>query len=82
MYIRILENHFSITIVKCISIDEKSILLLVIILGINIIEKWFYKKITSYKLITVSLSSYTNEGICFIWLNHFIKHNNCKLNKE
>jgi hypothetical protein len=66
MYIRILENRLSITIVKYISINGKSILLLVIILSIDIIEKWFYKKITSYKLVIVSLSGYTNKGICLI----------------
>jgi len=39
MYIKILENRLSITIVKCIFVDRKSILLLVIILGIIIIKK-------------------------------------------
>ena len=66
MYVRILENRLSITIVKCISIDGKSILLLVIVLSVIIIEKWFYKKMIGHKLIIVSLSGYTNKGICLI----------------
>ena len=82
MYVRILENRLSITIVKYIFVDGKSILLLVIILGVIIIKKWFYKKMIRHKLIIVSLSGYTNKGICLIWLDYFIEHNNCKLNKE
>jgi len=66
MYVRILENRLSITIVKCISINGKSILLLVIIPSVIIIEKWFYKKMIRYKLVTISLSSYTNKGIYLI----------------
>ena len=81
MYIKILENRLSITIVKCIFVDRKSILLLVIVLGVIIIEKWFYKKMIGHKLVTISLSSYTNKGICLIWLDHFIEYNNCGLDK-
>ena len=66
IYVKILENCFSITIVKCISINGKSILLLVIIPSVIIIEKWFYKKMIGHKLVTISLSSYTNKGICLI----------------
>jgi hypothetical protein len=66
IYVKILKNRLFITIVKYISINEKSILLLVIILSVIIIEKWFYKKITRHKLIIISLSSYTNKGICLI----------------
>jgi hypothetical protein len=82
IYVKIPENRLSIIIVECISADGKSILLLVIVPSVYIIEKWFYKKITSYKLVIVSLSGYTNEGICLTWLHYFIKHNNCGLNKE
>jgi len=82
MYIKILENCLFVIIVKYISIDKKSILLLVIILGVIIIKKWFYKKMIRHKLVTISLSGYTNKGICLIWLDYFIEHNNCKLNKE
>jgi hypothetical protein len=37
---------------------------------------------TGHELVTVSLTGYTNEGICITWLEHFIKHNNCGLDKE
>jgi O-antigen ligase len=66
MYVKILENRLFVIVVKCISTNGKSILLLVIVLGVMIIEKWFYKKMIRYKLIIVSLSGYTNEGICLI----------------
>ena len=66
MYIKILENCLFVIIVKYISIDKKSILLLVIILGVIIIKKWFYKKMIRHKLVIVSLSGYTNKGICLI----------------
>ena len=82
MYVRILKNRLSITIVKYIFVDGKSILLLVIVLGVIIIEKWFYKKIIRHKLVIISLSGYTNKGICLIWLDHFIEYNNCGLDKE
>jgi hypothetical protein len=82
IYVRIPENRLSITIIKCISIDGKSILPLVIILGVIIIEKWFYKKMIRHKLVIISLSGYTNKGICLIWLDYFIEHNNCRLDKE
>ena len=41
IYVKILKNCLFVIIVKCISIDGKSILLLVIILSVIIIEKWF-----------------------------------------
>ena len=63
MYIKIPENRLSITIVKCISIDSKSILSLIIVLSVYIIKTWFYK-IIGYKLVIISLSSYINKGIC------------------
>ena len=82
MYVGVPENHLSLTIVKSISADGKSILLLIIVPGILIIETWFYKKITGHKLVTVSSISYTNKGICMTWLKHFIKHNDYGLDKE
>jgi hypothetical protein len=36
---------------------------------------------TRHEVIIVSLSGYTNKGICIIWLDHFIKHNDCGLDK-
>ena len=66
IYVKILENRLSVTIVKCIFANGKSILLLVIVPSVIIIEKWFYKKIIGHKLVIVSLSSYINKGICLI----------------
>jgi hypothetical protein len=64
IYIRIPENYISLIIIKNISIDRKSILLVVIILGVLIIGNWFNKNITSYKIIIISLSKYINKRIC------------------
>ena len=36
---------------------------------------------TEYEIVTVFLTRYTNEGIYMIWLDHFIKYNNCGLDK-
>jgi hypothetical protein len=43
---------------------------------------WFYENITGYKIIIVSPIEYINEGICIVWLDYFIKYNNCSPNKE
>jgi hypothetical protein len=37
---------------------------------------------TEHELITVFKLRYTNEGIYIAWLNHFIKYNDCRLDKE
>jgi hypothetical protein len=47
-----------------------------------IIKTWFHEKMTGHKLIIVSQSGYINEGIYLTWLYHFIKHNDCGLDKE
>jgi hypothetical protein len=44
--------------IESISADGKSISPLIIISGILIIETWFYKNITEYKFISVSLIDY------------------------
>jgi hypothetical protein len=64
IYIRIPENYIFLIVIKSISADRKSILLVVIVLGVLIIGSWFNKNITSYKVITISLNKYTNKGIC------------------
>jgi hypothetical protein len=69
-------------IIKYISADKKTILLLVIIPGIMIIETWFYKKITRHKLVIISLNNYTHKNICMFWLDYFIKYNNYGLDKK
>ena len=70
------------TVIKCIFADRRAIPPLIIIPSVLIIESWFYKKITRNKLVTVSVSGYTNKGICLTWLHYFIKHNNYGLDKE
>jgi hypothetical protein len=82
IYISILENRLSVTIIESISIDRKVILPVIIIPGVMIIISWFFDNITRYELFTVSESGYTNKGICMVWLDYFIKYNNCKPNKK
>jgi hypothetical protein len=74
IYIRIPENYISLIIIKSISIDRNSILLVVIVSGVLIIGSWFSKNITSYKIIIVLLNRYTNKRIYIAWLDYFIKY--------
>jgi hypothetical protein len=60
------QNRLFIIVVECISIDGKAILLLIIVLSVHIIKKWFYKKMTRHKLVIVFKSGYINEGICLV----------------
>ena len=82
IYISILENRLSITIVKSISADGRAIPPVIIIPGVIIIISWFSDNITRHKFLTVSESGYTNKNICIVWLDHFIKYNNYRPNKE
>jgi predicted transglutaminase-like cysteine proteinase len=66
IYTGIPENRMSITVVEYISADGKAILPVIIIKGVIIIASWFNENITGYKLITVSESGYTNEGIYIV----------------
>ena len=77
MYTGIPENRMSLTIIKCISADGKAIPLVVIVLGVIIMVSQFHENMTGHEVITVSPSEYTNKGICMVWLDHFIKHNDC-----
>jgi hypothetical protein len=81
MYTGIPKNRMSLTIIECISADGKAIPPVVIVLGIMIMVSWFHENMTGHEVITVSPSRYTNEGICIVWLDHFIKHNDCGPNK-
>jgi hypothetical protein len=81
MYIGIPENRMSLTIIECISADGKAIPPVVIVPGVMIMVSWFHENMTRHEVITVSPSRYTNEGICMVWLDHFIKHNDCGPNK-
>ena len=64
MYVRVPENRLSVTVIKSISADGKAIPPLVIVPGRNIIMSWFSEQMTEAKVISVSPSGYTNEGIC------------------
>jgi len=66
MYVKVLENYISFIVIKSISANKKAILLVVIMPRIIIIRSWFYKNITNYKVITVSLTNYINKGICIV----------------
>jgi hypothetical protein len=81
IYTRIPKNRMSLTIIKCISANGKAIPPVVIVPRVMIMVSWFHENMTRHKVITVSLSRYTNKGICIVWLNHFIKHNDCGLSK-
>jgi hypothetical protein len=82
MYTGIPENRMSLIIIECISADSKAIPPVVIVPGIIIMVSWFHENMTGHEVITVSPTGYTNEGICMVWLDHFIKYNNCGPNKE
>jgi hypothetical protein len=77
MYVRIPENRISLTVIESICANGTTIPPVVIILGVMIMGSWFYENMTGHEVITVSPSGYTNEGICMVWLDHFIKHNDC-----
>jgi hypothetical protein len=74
IYIRIPENSIFLIVIKSIFIDRKSILLIIIVLGVLIIRSWFSKNMTSYKVIIILLNRYTNKGIYIAWLDYFIKY--------
>jgi len=81
MYVGVPENWLSLTVIKSISADGKSIPPVVIVPRGMIMESWFHDNMTGYEVITISPSGYTNEGICMEWLDHFINHNDCGLDK-
>jgi hypothetical protein len=77
MYTRIPKNRMSLTIIECISANGKAIPPVVIVPRVMIMVSWFYENMTRHEVITVSPFGYTNKGICIVWLDHFIKHNDC-----
>ena len=81
MYVGVPENRLSLTVIESISADGKSIPPLVILPGAMIMESWFHENMTGQEVVTISPSGYTNEGICIVWLDHFINHNDCGLDK-
>jgi hypothetical protein len=82
MYIGIPENRILVIVIKCICANGTAIPPVIIVLGTMIIGGWFYEKITGHKVITVSLTGYTNEGICMAWLDYFIKQYDCGPNSH
>ena len=77
MYVGIPENRISLTVIESICANGTAIPPVVIIPGVMIMGSWFHENMTGHEVITVSPSGYTNEGICMVWLDHFIKHNDC-----
>jgi hypothetical protein len=77
IYIGIPENYISLIVIENISINKKSILLVVIIPDVLIIGSWFSKNMTSYKIIIILLNKYTNKRICIAWFDYFIKYIYC-----
>jgi hypothetical protein len=73
MYMEIPENRISVIVIECICANGIAIPPVIIVPGTMIMGGWFYEKITGHKVITVSLTGYTNEGICMAWLDYFIK---------
>jgi hypothetical protein len=67
----------SLTVIECISADGKAILPIIIISDTMIIVSWFHARIIGHEVIIVSLTGYTNEGIYLLWLDYFIKYNDC-----
>jgi hypothetical protein len=82
IYVGIPENHILVIVIKCICANRTAIPPVIIIPGTMIIEGWFYKKIIGHKVITVSLTGYTNKGIYMAWLDYFIKQYNCGPNSH
>jgi hypothetical protein len=78
MYVSILENRLSLTVIEIICADGTEIPPVIIVPGNRIMESWFHKNMTGHELMTVSPTGYTNE-IKSLWLDHFIKHRNCGL---
>ena len=81
MYIRIPKNSISLTIIKSICTNSIAISLVVIVPSRTIMKLQFHENITSYELITISLTSYTNSEINLAWLDYFIKYNDYSPNK-
>jgi hypothetical protein len=53
----------------------------VIVPSKKIIASWLSDNITGHEVIIISESGYINKGIYMVWLDHFIKYNNCRPDK-
>ena len=76
------ENYISLIVIKCICANRTAIPPVIIVLGIIIMGSWFHKKIIGHTVITISPTSYINEGIYMAWLDHFIKYYNYSPNSH
>jgi hypothetical protein len=76
MYIGVPENRLSLTVIESISARGKAIPRVVILPRDSIMVAWFHANKTGHEVIRASPTGYTNGGICIVWLDHFIKHNN------
>jgi hypothetical protein len=63
IYVGIPKNHILLIVIEYIYANKIAIPPVIIIPGTMIIGGWFYEKMTGYKVITVSLTGYTNKGI-------------------
>jgi hypothetical protein len=75
------ENRIFLTVIEYISADGKAIPPVVIIPNTMTMISWFYTRIIRHKVIIVSLTGYTNEGIYLLWLDYFIKYNDYRPEK-
>ena len=66
MYVGVPKNQLSLTVVKSISVDGNSIPPLVIVPRRTIMESWFDDNMTGCKVVTVSLTGYTNKEVCIV----------------
>jgi hypothetical protein len=66
IYVGIPKNHISITVIKYICANRIAIPPVIIAPGTIIIGGWFHKKIIGHKVIIISNTSYTNEGIYIV----------------
>jgi len=82
IYVGISENRISLIVIECICANGTAIPPVIIVLGTMIIGGWFYEKMTGHEVITVSLTGYTNKGICMAWLDYFIKQYNYSSNSH
>ena len=69
------ENRDYITSVECVSADGWVIPLMLILAGVNILEKWALKnRIPGATLLGVSPTGYTNDELSMEWIRYFDIH--------
>ena len=68
------DNRDYLISVKCISEGDRDILSMLIIAGVNILEKWEYNDLSENILFTISETGYSNDELTVAWLHHFKIH--------